>query len=299
MSKHRIHWDHYFSQWLAHALPRHDLVVEEKPQFSQLPLEADILVIAASQAKLAWQKHPLWRYLSPYTVIEFKSVADPFRDHDLETLSAYVALTHRQHQLALQVQVGGWLVVSRLNKSLRQRLQNYGIELQNLFPGFWQAETTFFPLVVVAYEELPNTPDYFELKTFMRGGKELQETLRMGLQQLAGSNLQNEYLTIISAIHKQEAEAVIQVLESEKENVAWVVEQLLEKSPELGEKIPFIQAQKSSGWLNGKQEGRQEGRQEGKREGQRETARQMKADGLPVASICKYTGLSTEEVAGL
>lgn len=31
----------------------------------------------------------------------------------------------------------------------------------------------------------------------------------------------------------------------------------------------------------------------------RESARQMKADGLPVASICKYTGLSTEDVAGL
>ncbi|MGE3724271.1 MAG: hypothetical protein AB7I41_01875 [Candidatus Sericytochromatia bacterium] len=31
----------------------------------------------------------------------------------------------------------------------------------------------------------------------------------------------------------------------------------------------------------------------------RESARQMKADGLPVARICKYTGLSAEEVAGL
>lgn len=287
MSKSRIHWDHYFSQWLAHALPRHDLVVEEKPQFSQLPLEADILIIAASQAKSAWQNHLLWRYLSPYTVIEFKSVSDPFRGHDLETLSAYVALTHRQHQLGLQTQVGGWLIVSHLNKALRQRLQKYGLVLQHIFPGFWQAETTFFPLAVVEYDQLPNTPDYFELKTFMRGGKDLQETLRMGLQQLEGSNLQNEYLTIISAIHKQEAEAVIQILESEKENVAWVVEQLLEKSPDLGEKIPFIQAQKSSGWLNGKQEGL------------REIACQMKADGLPVANICKYTGLSEAEIAGL
>lgn len=88
---------------------------------------------------------------------------------------------------------------------------------------------------------------------------------------------------------------MIQVLESEKENVAWVVEQLLEKSPDLSEKIPFIQAQKSSGRL----EGRLEGKLEGKLEGLRETARQMKADGLPVARICKYTGLSAEEVAAL
>ena len=216
-------------------------------------------------------------------MIEFKSVADPFRDHDLETLSAYVALTHRQHQLALDTDVGGWLVVSSLNKSLRQRLARYGLVLNTIFAGFWQAKTSFFSLSVVEYDHLPNTPDYFELKTFMRSGQELREALRMGLLQLEGSNLQDEYLTIISAIHKQEAEAVIQVLESEKENVAWVVEQLLEKSPELGEKIPFIQAQKFSGKL----------------EGLRESARQMKADGLPVASICKYTGLSAEEVAGL
>jgi len=43
----------------------------------------------------------------------------------------------------------------------------------------------------------------------------------------------------------------------------------------------------------------QKGQLKGKHEGQRETARQMKADGLPVASICKYTGLSAEEVAAL
>ncbi|PIQ29016.1 hypothetical protein COW36_18540 [bacterium (Candidatus Blackallbacteria) CG17_big_fil_post_rev_8_21_14_2_50_48_46] len=59
---------------------------------------------------------------------------------------------------------------------------------------------------------------------------------------------------------------MIQILESEKENVAWVVEQRQEKSPDLGDKIPFIQAQKSSG--------KQEGRQEGQLEGRRETARQ-------------------------
>jgi len=47
------------------------------------------------------------------------------------------------------------------------------------------------------------------------------------------------------------------------------------------------------------QKGQLKGKLEGKREGQRETARQMKADGLPVASICKDTGLSAEEVAGL
>ena len=39
--------------------------------------------------------------------------------------------------------------------------------------------------------------------------------------------------------------------------------------------------------------------QKSKQDALRESARQMKADGLPVARICKYTGLSAEDVAGL
>jgi hypothetical protein len=39
--------------------------------------------------------------------------------------------------------------------------------------------------------------------------------------------------------------------------------------------------------------------QKSKQDALLESARQMKADGLPVARICKYTGLSVEEVAGL
>ncbi|OQX29761.1 MAG: hypothetical protein B0D92_02070 [Spirochaeta sp. LUC14_002_19_P3] len=53
-------------------------------------------------------------------------------------------------------------------------------------------------------------------------------------------------------------------------------------------------------WLEGKQEGKQEGIQEGKQEGILEgmyrVAKRMKETGEKMNLICKYTGLSTNEV---
>ena len=49
----------------------------------------------------------------------------------------------------------------------------------------------------------------------------------------------------------------------------------------------------------GRAEGRAEGREEGEKEKSMSIARQMKKDGLPVATIVKYTGLSAEEITRL
>ena len=49
----------------------------------------------------------------------------------------------------------------------------------------------------------------------------------------------------------------------------------------------------------GREEGRAEGRAEGIEENKRATARNMKADGMPIDIIAKYTGLSPEEVSEL
>jgi predicted transposase/invertase (TIGR01784 family) len=46
-------------------------------------------------------------------------------------------------------------------------------------------------------------------------------------------------------------------------------------------------------------EGHAEGREEGLIEGKRQTAREMKADGMPVQVIAKYTGLSVAEIESL
>ena len=49
----------------------------------------------------------------------------------------------------------------------------------------------------------------------------------------------------------------------------------------------------------GRAEGREEGRKEGEKEKSMSIARQMKKEGLPVATIVKYTGLSAEEITRL
>ena len=54
-------------------------------------------------------------------------------------------------------------------------------------------------------------------------------------------------------------------------------------------------------WLiaGGEKKGREEGRAEGRHTEKLQTARNMKADGMPVATITKYTGLSAEQIAEL
>ena len=68
---------------------------------------------------------------------------------------------------------------------------------------------------------------------------------------------------------------------------------------------------RQEGLQEGRQEGRREGRQEGKQEGlqeglqegrgeeKRSIARAMKADGIPVVQISKFTGLTPEEIERL
>ena len=72
-----------------------------------------------------------------------------------------------------------------------------------------------------------------------------------------------------------------------------------------------LQEGRQEGRREGRQEGRREGRQEGKQEGlqeglqegrgeeKRSIARAMKADGIPVVQISKFTGLTPEEIERL
>ena len=55
----------------------------------------------------------------------------------------------------------------------------------------------------------------------------------------------------------------------------------------------------AQGKAEGLAEGKAEGLAEGKAEASRENAKKMKADGVPVELIAKYTGLSPEEIKGL
>ena len=288
MAKPRIHWDHYFAQWMTHWLPQYDLRVEAKPQFSQLPLEADVMVIRRpDNHDAAWQSHPLWRHLSPFTVLEFKSVKDLSRPHPLEMLSSYVTLSFGKYEQPSGTEIAGWLVVPSMRGSVKTSLEAYELPLKETFPGFWQCRTALFPLAVVEYERLPNTEAFFGLKTFMATGPELQTAMLLGLHLLEGSPLYDEYLRIITAIHKAEAKTMIEVLDSEKANMAEVIDHFLTTSPDMAEQISFIQ------------QTREEGELKGKLEEKLENARQMKIRGLETSLIADVTGLSTSEIEAL
>ena len=56
---------------------------------------------------------------------------------------------------------------------------------------------------------------------------------------------------------------------------------------------------RAEGLAEGRAAGLEEGRAEGAREAALETARRMRADGLQVEVVAKYTGLSPEDLAGL
>ena len=49
----------------------------------------------------------------------------------------------------------------------------------------------------------------------------------------------------------------------------------------------------------GREEGLAEGRAEGEAKGKAEMAKSMKADGVPIETIAKYSGLSKEEIRTL
>ena len=53
------------------------------------------------------------------------------------------------------------------------------------------------------------------------------------------------------------------------------------------------------GLERGLEQGLEQGRAEGELEAARKLARAMKADGEPIERICKYTGLSAEEIESL
>lgn len=181
-----------------HWLPFLGLKAEEKPRFSQLPLEADVLVIRPASVHGTWQYHPIWQHVSPYTIVEFKSVHDEFKPSHWGKLMAYVGLTMQRQKLGLDVEIAGWLVVPYINSTLQTALERDRIELETLFPGFHKGRTSFFPLVIIEYNHLPLEAAFLELKSFMKQNPLLPQIMRQALLNWGETSgfLYAEYSTI-------------------------------------------------------------------------------------------------------
>ncbi|PIQ29013.1 hypothetical protein COW36_18555 [bacterium (Candidatus Blackallbacteria) CG17_big_fil_post_rev_8_21_14_2_50_48_46] len=287
----QIPWDDAFKQLMRETLSTLGLEVIEDPKLGKLPLKADLVIISPQDRQGEWKTHPLWKHLSDQNLLEFKSIADPLKPGDFEVLLAYTLLYRVKFKIGYSDHLSSWLVLPSLTPTLKQALNHYQIKLQEILPGFWQAQT-LFPLFVLAYNNLPAELPYSQLKLFIKSGKALQEIFKHVLESEQRADWLEAMLTIMELVHPQDTEEVLlqMGLAAERQSLRQTMLELVKD--EVEERLQ--QTRQES-----RQQGRQEGRQEGQLEGKRETARQMKADGMPLANICRYTGLSPEEVAGL
>ena len=74
---------------------------------------------------------------------------------------------------------------------------------------------------------------------------------------------------------------------------------LNEESRKIIIQLELERVDKTLAQIEGLEKGWVEGWAEGRTEANRETARRMKADGLPIDVIVKYTGLTAEDIAAL
>ncbi len=282
-SQEKIPWDDAFKQVMQETLLLLGLTVKADIKLGKLPLKADLVIIHSSDLEGEWRQHPLWRYCHTYNLVEFKSVNDPIVFGDLEVWFAYTLLYRKKYKLAYNQGLAAWLIVERMNKQLRQALTHYHLALTEILPGFWRSES-LFPIYIVAYQDLPFELPYSVLKLFLKSGKAVQETFLSVLESEQREAWLRSVTTAMHLVHPQDAKEVLDIMSLAaerkllKETAFAIVKEDVEQ-----------QVEKS----------KQEAKLEGKLEGQLETAQQMKADGLPVAMIAKYTGLSIQAIEAL
>lgn len=259
------------------------LQVVEDPKLGRLPLKADLVIISRKGSSGKWRQHPLWQHFSPRNLMEFKSINDPLQPGDFEVLLAYTLLYRVKFKIGYDTRLSSWLVVPSLNKHLKAALKHYQIELDEILPGFWSAKT-IFPLYVVAYELLPFEMPYSSLKLFIKSGKPVQKVLQTVLESEKRPEWVQAALTAMELIHPLDAKEVLDKMGLPAERKA-LRQKMLELVKDDVEKA--------------KSESEHKGEQKGELKAKREMARQMKADGMPLDSISKYTGLSLKEVEQL
>lgn len=70
-------WDPAFKQMTRTTLITLGLKVLDGVSLGDLPLEADLVIVAQSDTSDEWRQHPIWKHLSDQNLVEFKSVGDP------------------------------------------------------------------------------------------------------------------------------------------------------------------------------------------------------------------------------
>jgi hypothetical protein len=165
MSSERTAWHPPFTGLLTERAPRWVRVLAEVP-LTQEPLRVDDLIelLATTMRDLDDQGsvlRGLWRFVRVVALLEFKSVARPFRRGDLARLLAYGFIWYFAHQRGDSLTVEGQtrratpddvtlvLVVPTISPTLRSELEELGLSATLATSGYFTVKGTSFTVVLV------------------------------------------------------------------------------------------------------------------------------------------------------
>ena len=192
------HWDAYFVQLLEKWLPQYNLIVLKKFSLGKMPLQADAIVIKKTDAEPLWEKHPLWKYLNEFNIVEFKSVSDPYKEYSLGKLITYGFAYQAKEKLGTESNLSLWLILPTITPTLRKSIEIQNESIIEISQGFYKTKA-YFPLYIIEYEELPRKEEYYGLKLFAKQGK--GEIIKEVLEWDGDERLWKEYLLIISIFY--------------------------------------------------------------------------------------------------
>ena len=117
-------------------------------------------------------------------------------------------------------------------------------------------------------------------------------------QSIAERRMAVLWLRFLTEVGKADGEIPAELLENEdiRQAVELVEESAYSRGQLMGLDLFWDGVRVEKTLMNEREEKYREGMEEGRKEGKLETARQMKADGMTVENITKYTGLSSAEI---
>jgi hypothetical protein len=148
------------------VLPKLGLTVKKKLKVGKLPLEVDLVVIRRVPGQSVG--HPLWDHLAPHSLVEFKSIADPFHLAHWHRLLSYGGLYRNQEKLSAEVEVALWLVVPMFPEVLRRYMTGV-TAWEPLLSGVERGRYGHYEVIVVAYNALPDAVAFDPLALFAPG----------------------------------------------------------------------------------------------------------------------------------
>ena len=153
---HRTAWHLPFGALIAERAPP-GFRVRQEVRLTHEPQRADLLLRrrSASVPTKGRVLRRLWGWLAADTIVEFKSLARPFRAGDLVRLWGYGVQHHAQHAARLRPhQITLLLVVPSLTPALRRELDRLGFSMHDLGGGYRRIDGMVYLVYVVLIDEV-------------------------------------------------------------------------------------------------------------------------------------------------